>query len=105
MALPFIAGLAVGAGAALLFTKREQIKEKLSSGEFSQSIQNGLSKSVDRGKEISSNALKYAKTSFTNALNAESKTEELHRAQKTQNTKPKGTQRTMRKNTKAKDNQ
>lgn len=78
MALPFIAGLAVGAGVALLFTKREQIKEKLSSSDFSQNIQKGLSESINKGKEISNNALNYAKDSFKNALNTESKIQESH---------------------------
>ncbi|MCI5969364.1 YtxH domain-containing protein [Helicobacter sp.] len=94
MALPFVAGLAVGAGVALLFTKREQIKQKLSNSELSENIQKGLSNSINKGKEISSNALNYAKTSLANALNTESKTEEPQ-AQKTQIT---------RKTTKIKDN-
>lgn len=62
MALPFIAGLAVGAGVALLFTKREKIKETLSNGEFSKNIQKGFNESLDKGKELSSKALQYAQS-------------------------------------------
>lgn len=67
MALPFIAGLAVGAGVALLFTKREQIKETLSNGEFSKNLQKGFNEGLNKGRKLSNKALQYAKSGLEDA--------------------------------------
>ncbi|TLD83569.1 hypothetical protein LS70_005310 [Helicobacter sp. MIT 11-5569] len=89
MALPFIAGLAVGAGATLLFTKREQIKKTLNNGNISKNIQKGLSEGLDKGREISIKALNYAKTSLENTGKAEKETSKrsVKKPRKQNNTK------------------
>lgn len=53
MALPFVAGLAVGAGVELLFTQRKKIKESFENHTISADLQKGL----DKGKEVSHKAL------------------------------------------------
>lgn len=60
MALPFIAGLAVGAGAVLLWTKNKEVKEFLSNNEV-------INESLDKGREISTKALQYAKDGVSKA--------------------------------------
>lgn len=49
MALPFVAGLAVGAGVALLFTQRRKIKESFENHTINADLQKGL----DKGREVS----------------------------------------------------
>lgn len=53
MALPFVAGLAVGAGVALLFTQRRKIKESFENHTINADLQKGL----DKGREVSHKAL------------------------------------------------
>ncbi|TLD87844.1 hypothetical protein [Helicobacter sp. MIT 05-5294] len=61
MALPFIAGLAVGAGVALLFTKQKQIKETLMknplSANLSENLQKGFNEGVNQSKKVTNKAL------------------------------------------------
>ncbi|WP_104722131.1 hypothetical protein [Helicobacter mesocricetorum] len=59
MPLPFIAGLAIGSGAALLFTKRKTLKKVLESKNIQQKLH--------QGKEISLKAYDKLSQSFKNA--------------------------------------
>lgn len=72
MALPFIAGIAVGAGVALLFTKRKQVKEALSNSTVCENIQKGVQEGLDKGKELSTKALQYARDNLNSLTNTES---------------------------------
>lgn len=56
MALPFIAGLAVGAGISLLYSKRDEVKKALDSKAFKDNVK--------KGKELSNKALKGIKDTF-----------------------------------------
>ena len=72
MALPFIAGIAVGAGVALLFTKRKQVKEALSDSAVCENIQKGVQEGLDKGKELSTKALQYVRDNLNSLTNTES---------------------------------
>ena len=88
MALPFIAGIAVGAGVALLFTKRKEVKEALSNGAVCENIQKSVQGGLDKGKELSTKALQYAKDNFNSLRSAESSAKDSTKESKRANKAP-----------------
>ncbi|WP_026944440.1 hypothetical protein [Helicobacter rodentium] len=99
--LPFIAGIAMGAGAALLFTKRKKVKEALNNSAVCENIQKSVQVGLDRGKEFSTKALQYAKDNFNSLTSARDSIKESKRTNKAAQTtkkarKPRATKTTKK---------